>query len=166
MVSNNTQIPVFVDFLQLSVVQEESLGEWLFVSSASHFYNFPFEPIPFSVLHFSTFSRSCRSNLRSSSGSRILELLQSSAYNAMVLPGSATLGRSLMNIMKNRGTTRNPEESQCKLPTKMKNNRELTLFAFDLLENSHTIGEKIQKPQTQGYITLLTRLSETLYQKP
>ena len=32
----------------------------------------------------------------------ILELLESSAYSAMVLPGSTTLGRLLINIMKNR----------------------------------------------------------------
>lgn len=40
MVSNNTQIPEFVDFLQLSVVQQESWGEWLFLPS--NFHNFAF----------------------------------------------------------------------------------------------------------------------------
>ena len=33
----------------------------------------------------------------------ILKLLQSSAYSALVEPGITTRGRSLINIMKNRG---------------------------------------------------------------
>ena len=40
MINNNTQIPAFVDFLQLSVAQEESWGEWLFLPS--NFHNFAF----------------------------------------------------------------------------------------------------------------------------
>ena len=38
----------------------------------------------------------------------ILELLQSSAYRAMVFPGSTASGRSLMNMTKNSGPKREP----------------------------------------------------------
>ena len=46
--------------------------------------------------------------------------IMSLSKKVLLLPVSTTLGRSLMNIMKNRGPTRNPEEYQSKLPTRMK----------------------------------------------
>ena len=38
----------------------------------------------------------------------ILELLHSSAYRAMVFPGSTASGRSLMNMTENSGPKREP----------------------------------------------------------
>ena len=77
-------------------------GEWLLLPSNLH--NFALNSTPFSVLHLSRLPRSCCSNSRSSLESMILELLQSSAYNAMMF----TLGRSLMNVMKNRSPNKEP----------------------------------------------------------
>ena len=62
----------------------------------------------FSVLHPSRFTRSCWNNSRSPAEAMVLEHLQSSAYSAMVLPGSDTLVRSLINIVKNTGPNKEP----------------------------------------------------------
>ena len=141
MVSINSQIPELVDFLQPSVVQEESWSEWVFLSRI--FFSFAFLNIELHTVQRTPSFQVLKVLFEILQGPHqnlwFLSFYNTSTYSAMVLQGSTTLRRSLINIMKNRASNKEPWGARGNLPIRMKMhhqsiNHQFTLFASDLLD--------------------------------
>ena len=137
---------VFIDFLQTELSKKKFgvRGCFFFVIlMILHF--FTLKSTKLRELHWWRLLRSSWNKLWSEAESMILVLLQSSAYRAMVFPGSTTSGRSLMNMAKNSGPKREPCGTSEELLTKMKKLRPAPLLVADGLDSFRTIVQEGQR---------------------